>query len=297
MNLNSFNHSLNNSNIAKINIAFDLLKAELDILRNGYHVQDYDVNYNVKGQGLPCSVADGAMAIGICSHGNERWKKTMEDTWSYRDSFGGDQNQCYFAIFDGYNGIHAAEIAANELHKALQREIVKLNTKIHCENLPITHIASLASFLDFHRARQLYIRQLKTDTNSNNNSKDDHLLDDLQDGIEIESDFAVNNDISSDENHRSLSVDSANPKLTERLKNVVLKDVKQAFHSAYAATDTLLLHYGKNEHSRVRWSGCSALTCVFQYFTPHLASGECFNSSVQEKSIIGILHLANAGKY
>jgi serine/threonine protein phosphatase PrpC len=52
---------------------------------------------------------DAIQAIGICEYENSRWKRVMEDTWSYRDCFGGDSNQCYFAVFDGYNGVHAAE--------------------------------------------------------------------------------------------------------------------------------------------------------------------------------------------
>ncbi|CAH1789884.1 unnamed protein product [Owenia fusiformis] len=88
--------------------------------------------------------------------------------------------------------------------------------------------------------------------------------------------------------------------------------VSNAFKTAYKATD-LLLSYGKDESSRVRWSGCSGLTCIIQNTRdPADIDGlfeqdEDVHSTIEENEKeetprkpkppvqLGLIHLANAG--
>jgi hypothetical protein len=179
-------------------------------------------------------------------------------------------------------------IAANELHKHLQREIVKLNTTLHCENLPVLNTASLSCFLDFHKTRQLYLKYIRHEEFEPNIDKT-HEMHSSSSANSRTSSNGQNYDNRNNNNSRSNDEEQKflNNLKDECLNSTTFPEIRHAFQSAYADTDTLLLHYGKNEHSRVRWSGCSALTCVFQALSS--------DSTSNDKTTIGWLHLANAG--
>ncbi|XP_059175256.1 uncharacterized protein LOC131955248 [Physella acuta] len=117
--------------IRKLNEAYEFLKNDLE---DEYYWADQfqnKVKSSVQGVAKNCSL-DFVYGIGICSNDNRMWKKDMEDVNVYIDNFGGDQNKCYLAIFDGYHGKNAAQRSANELHHLLLNEMATFS-RLHLD--------------------------------------------------------------------------------------------------------------------------------------------------------------------
>ncbi|XP_028622436.1 protein phosphatase 2C-like domain-containing protein 1 [Grammomys surdaster] len=83
------------------------------------------------------------------------------------------------------------------------------------------------------------------------------------------------------------------------------EDTHKAFAKAFWRMDRLL-RLGRNEVSRVRWSGCSALTCILEGGIKNPQANKDWEKNYQQGSnsspfpktpqiISGILHIANAG--
>lgn len=85
------------------------------------------------------------------------------------------------------------------------------------------------------------------------------------------------------------------------------EDTHKAFAKAFWRMDRLL-RLGRNEVSRVRWSGCSALTCILEggiknpqankdWEKPYHHGVKSFPFQKIPQVISGVLHIANAGMY
>lgn len=85
------------------------------------------------------------------------------------------------------------------------------------------------------------------------------------------------------------------------------EEIHKVFAKAFWRMDRLL-RLGRNEVSRVRWSGCSALTCILEgtiknpYTSKDLTKTdqqgvESFHSQKIPQIISGVLHIASAGVY
>ncbi|XP_031202672.1 protein phosphatase 2C-like domain-containing protein 1 isoform X2 [Mastomys coucha] len=83
------------------------------------------------------------------------------------------------------------------------------------------------------------------------------------------------------------------------------EDIHKAFAKAFWRMDRLL-RLGRNEVSRVRWSGCSALTCILEGGIKNPHANKDWEKKYQQGStsfpfqqtpqiISGVLHIANAG--
>ncbi|XP_034377303.1 protein phosphatase 2C-like domain-containing protein 1 [Arvicanthis niloticus] len=83
------------------------------------------------------------------------------------------------------------------------------------------------------------------------------------------------------------------------------EDIHKAFAKAFWRMDRLL-RLGRNEVSRVRWSGCSALTCILEGGIKNPQANKDWEKNYQQGSnsfsfpktpqiISGVLHIANAG--
>ncbi|XP_035307352.1 protein phosphatase 2C-like domain-containing protein 1 [Cricetulus griseus] len=76
------------------------------------------------------------------------------------------------------------------------------------------------------------------------------------------------------------------------------EEIHKAFAKAFWRMDRLL-RLGRNEVSRVRWSGCSALTCVLEGVikNPNISKdwAKTDPSQRNQQVISGVLHIANAG--
>ena len=122
------NKPLSHKQLQKLNDAFEFLKADLEDTYETFRQIRENVNTDVSGVALSCST-ECAYAVGICSDGNERWKNAMEDTRVFQDYFGDDHGKCFFSIYDGHNGRFASEVAANELHRVLLKEMAKFDPR------------------------------------------------------------------------------------------------------------------------------------------------------------------------
>jgi len=58
-------------------------------------------------------------SVGVSHDRNARYRRAMEDEHVVVDTFGGDPNQGYFAIYDGHGGRGAVDFTAKTLHKNL----------------------------------------------------------------------------------------------------------------------------------------------------------------------------------
>jgi serine/threonine protein phosphatase PrpC len=84
------------------------------------------------------------------------------------------------------------------------------------------------------------------------------------------------------------------------------EDMHKAFAKAFWRMDRLL-RLGRKEVSRVRWSGCSAVTCILEgsFKNPFVNDNwrgtnfdtRSFSSQMTPQIISGVLHIANAGMY
>jgi len=64
-------------------------------------------------------------SVGIAHDRNARFRRSMEDEHVIVDSFGGNPDHGYFAIYDGHGGRGAVDFTAKTLHKNLAEEFEK----------------------------------------------------------------------------------------------------------------------------------------------------------------------------
>ncbi|XP_053077476.1 protein phosphatase 2C-like domain-containing protein 1 isoform X2 [Acinonyx jubatus] len=84
------------------------------------------------------------------------------------------------------------------------------------------------------------------------------------------------------------------------------ENIHKAFAKAFWRMDRLL-RLGRKEVSRVRWSGCSAVTCILEgniknpyaekRIHKHVSAAESFPSQMMPQIISGVLHIANTATH
>ncbi|XP_059494281.1 protein phosphatase 2C-like domain-containing protein 1 [Stegostoma tigrinum] len=86
---------------------------------------------------------------------------------------------------------------------------------------------------------------------------------------------------------------SSKPDDSQSIKTDQYGSIHLAFAKAFWKMDRIL-GLGRNEHSKVRWSGCTAVTCLLETHAPSTSSS---SESLSEDDVfeIGTLHIANAG--
>ena len=292
--------------IEKINDAFEYLKSIIDGTFEELRQLREDVDANVEGIALNCS-PDCAYAVGIAASGNERWKSQMEDARAFQDCFGEDRNKCYVGLFDGYHGRFAAEVAASELHKLLLHEMMKFDP--HTKSTITSNLAMVTNLSNY-----------KFDRPNTSHSERvilyDESVDIIQNIINIcESKYEelMKEDDGISENIDREGKESQTVKQKKKEKNPFALKMKYALRKVYYLLD-ILLSYGKDEHSKIRWSGCSAVTAVIQSIKEEVDEkygkvfGEMGEKEETEKETdsvyggfeppkdMGMIHLANVGK-
>ncbi|XP_070570086.1 protein phosphatase 2C-like domain-containing protein 1 [Ptychodera flava] len=285
--------------LQKYNDAFEILKAYMEDTYEEFRQIRESMIIDSEGLSLSCS-PHCVHAVGICSDGNERWKSTMEDTRVFQDYFGNDSNKCFFGIYDGHHGRFAAEVSANDLHHCLLHEMTKFDPDTSCVcTLNMVEKNDLSEYkLDRPqpRIRKDSIRHVLHEESTN-------IIQQIMHTCE--------------ENLQKLSTTGPDgPKKSgrkKRPKDPFSEKMGHAFRKSYRKTDEILT-LGQDEKSRVRWSGCSALTCVIQntkmtvdeecceYDTESTEDQENSDGSPDKKSKQvkqpeekGIIHIANAG--
>lgn len=243
--------------ISEINNAFEYLKSILDGNFEEFRQVREDVNAQVGGVALNCS-PDCVMAVGIAASSNERWKSYMEDARTFQDCFGEDRRKSFFGLYDGYHGRFAAEVAASELHKLLLNEMIKFD--------PRTKSVLGGNFLNDHDISNYKFERPDT-TQSERVFLYDESVNIIQNIINMcESkydDMIKKMDDTPENKQKDDSEKAENAKKKKKTKSPFELKMQNAFSKAYYLLD-ILLSYGKDENSKIRWSGCSATTCVIQ---------------------------------
>ena len=264
--------TINPSQLQRLNEAYEFLKADLEDTFDGYRRVIENTDTDVQGLALNCSPAC-APAVSICSHGNERWKGAMEDTRVFQDYFGNDPSKCFFGLYDGHNGRFTAEVAANELHHYLLMEMEKFDPRTKCTctfNMAEHYDLSEYNFEEVHsRPTSSYTeRGIIHEESTNVIQQIIRTCEDRLSSVDQQSTTTTEKTSDdSSESHKPISEKQEAPstigKSEGKKKNPFAEKMGKAFKKAHKSTD-ILLSYGKDEMSRVRWSGCSTLACVIQ---------------------------------
>ncbi|KAL3855116.1 hypothetical protein ACJMK2_014345 [Sinanodonta woodiana] len=275
--------------VEKVNDAYEYLKVHLDGTFEELRQFQEDIDTEVSGIGLNCS-PDCALALGIAASENKRWKNDMEDTRTYQDCFGEDADKCYLALFDGHQGRFAADVAASELHRLLLNELAKFDPKTKS-----TYVMNLAEKTDlsqynFSRPNTSNSERVQLHEESVNiidqiiNLCESKYKDLIKSGITT---YGEIDDYMLDTERTDLTTDSVDNaiKQNKNKKSPFTLKMERAFQKAYYLLD-ILLSYGRDEKSRVRWSGCSALTIVIQNtFTPLKKVFGELSDTVEDKQV------------
>lgn len=305
--------------IQQVNDAYELLKSDLEDTFEVCRQVKEPVDTSCHATALTCS-PECVYALGMCSSPNSRWKSEMEDTKIYQDCFGENKDKCYLGLFDGYHGRFSAEVAASLLHKMLLHELMKIDSSLmlgpkqgYEAETDISHhsfVFGLGATLDGQSGIQ---------SNKENPAWSKTGQDTVPMTIQPDDDDLTQRIIQLCEHKYEKLLEEMSSPLpsktsqsltgrTDRPRHPMEEQIAQAFNKSYQLLD-ILLSYGKDEWSKVRWSGCSALSLVIE---SSQQSGESANPSAggqgddkqkraesklaeppQEK---GFIHLANAGR-
>ncbi|KAL5006052.1 hypothetical protein ScPMuIL_017210 [Solemya velum] len=243
---------LNPQLIHYVNEAYEYLKADLDGSLEEIRNVKTEINTKVDGVAInsscPC-----VLAVGFCSTSNDQWKSYMEDTRTFQDSFGGDPNKNFFGLYDGHHGHFASEMCASNLHNLLRFEMSKFDPNTSFLNPDSNSFEEIAEN-DFSCViNEKFLEEFV----------DDESFDIVHQIVKIcekkYNSLSRENTKNSKNNLRDGDIDSGEKKV--KLKSPMVKGMEAALRKTYHLMD-IFLSYGKNECSRARWSGCSALTAV-----------------------------------
>ncbi|XP_071791311.1 protein phosphatase 2C-like domain-containing protein 1 [Asterias amurensis] len=287
---------LSMSLMQKINDAYELLKSYMEETYEDL-IQTREVVFpECRGLALNCS-AKCARAVGICSHDNQRWKNKMEDTRVFQDFFGNDKDKCFFAIYDGHNGRFAGDVAANDFHHFLLNEMTKFDPATSCTctlNLA-EHNDLLGYNLDRPRPviRKNSIRHILHEESQNIIQQIMHTCQENMTKLDLKT------------TQQQLKKETKSKVINKRENDPFAEKMEIALKNSYQLVD-YILSYGIDEQSRVRWSGCSAVTCVIQRTGEMEEDGkdEDYEKDEEEEEggdgeeqprELGVLYVANAG--
>ncbi|XP_078323765.1 protein phosphatase 2C-like domain-containing protein 1 isoform X2 [Crassostrea virginica] len=238
--------------IQELNDAYEYLKAEVQGTFELERQNREEINTDVRGVAVNCS-PPCVFAVGYCSSQNQRWKSYMEDTKVFQDNYGEDKNKCYFGLFDGYHGRFAADMAAAELHHLLLNEMAKFDPK--------TKSTTVTNILDNTDVEQ-YVFERPDTRESERVTLHEKSVDIVQQIINMCED-KYEELITPRRSKSAKQDDEQKENKKKKQKAPFTIKMESALAKSYYLTD-ILLSYGKDERSKVRWSGCSAVTVVIQ---------------------------------
>ncbi|XP_069107456.1 protein phosphatase 2C-like domain-containing protein 1 isoform X2 [Argopecten irradians] len=315
---------LDPKSIQKVNDAYEYLKSEIDGTFGEFRHIDQGVSTAVKGVALNCS-PPCVTAVGICSTRNERWKSYMEDAHVYQDFFGEDRNKCYLALFDGHHGRFAAEIAAAELHHLLLYEMAKFDPRTKAMPRNLGDSQDMFQYQFERPSTKESERVILHDESVNIVQQIINLCEDKYDEIIKEKSLSSDQKEkahseeapkSDDDKTTKTDITGKTPRKKKKEKSIFTIKMEEALKKSYYLID-ILLSYGKDECSRVRWSGSSAVNLVIhntdnssvidRAISPVPEEDEVKSSETEEKDEsketggldppreLGMIYLANAG--
>lgn len=265
--------------ILKINEAYEVLKSDLDDTYDDFRQMHDAINTHVNSVALNCS-PECVYAVGIAASGNEKWKSVMEDTRVYQDFYGGDDNKCFLGLYDGHHGRFAAEVAASELHRLLLNELLKFDPKT--KSVEVHNMADAS--IDI--SQYIFERPVTRESEHRRVSMYNHSLDVVQQIVKMceEKYEQLMQEKGSNFNEKQQKLDSKKRKYIE---NPFAAKISAAYKKVYHLMD-ILLSYGKDECSKVRWSGCSALDIIIQNLkqTDEMGDDNLINNNSDEEDVL-----------
>lgn len=153
-------------------------------------------------------------AIAICQDRNTLWRANLEDTFVILDHYGNRPGTSFLGLFDGSNGISAAEITSAEL--------------------PLLFLDQLS----------------RVDSSYQVSEAEQQVLDSFH--TVFRADYSVREKIFTSKINQ-----------TKKLLPSNYKWIHKAYAKSFWRMDRLL-RLGRNEVSRIRWSSCSAATCLIE---------------------------------
>ncbi|CAD5122725.1 DgyrCDS11136 [Dimorphilus gyrociliatus] len=270
--------------IRQIDKAYELVRSHMDQTYEPFRQVRDDVDVNVKANSLNCSNLN-ILAVSWCCHKNERWKEQMEDTKVFQDSFGNDPRKAYFAVFDGYGGHRAAHVAATELHHFLLHEMIKFDSSIRC-TCTINKASSAYIKKDHMEDHKSHCRPISS------YSEKAKLHEISQDIVQQIIESSTKKLQLEDINERAQNL--TNKSLNDNKDDMYNSRISDCFKKAHFQTD-LLLSLGKEENSKVRWSGCSTVTILVDSLDRPRPVNESSSSDINRVEQIGYMHIANCG--
>ncbi|CAL1534316.1 unnamed protein product [Lymnaea stagnalis] len=274
--------------VQRINEAYELLKNDLEDECSELFQIPGNIDNNVESVSLYSS-PECIYAVGISSSKNKAWRAEMEDVKVYQDYFGENKHKCYLAIFDGYHGSNAAQKSGHELHHLLLSEMCKFDSSIK-STTPRNFAESMQTREEYEFQRPETRGSVRVDLHQ----KSTVFVQEILDSCYKKYDAMMNKN------------EDAQEKSNKKKKSghPFLENMKKAFKKTYLLMD-ILLAYGKDERSKFRWSGTSALTIVIQDTIdksekvlfgqedppPH---GRDTEENIRENEL-GVIYVANAG--
>ena len=244
--------------VQKINDAYEFLKSDYNDTYDQYRQMKEPIEVShITGMGLNCSTSC-ALAVGLCSAPNERWKAQMEDTRVFQDYFGNSSHKCFFAVYDGHNGCCTAEVTANELHHAMLCEMSKFDPTTKC-----TCTFNMANSYDISRYNIHGNDERHSSKTPEGTLMHAYSINAIQQIIHTCHRNVDILDGKLDDKTMADEEDMSPKRNKTKHQNPFDEKMANAFIKAHRYCD-VIVSQGKDEYSRVRWSGCSTVCCVLQ---------------------------------
>ena len=294
--------------IQEVNDAFEMLCAHLQ--DESYFIDQLKKHMDVDCTSTATSLGPCSMyVLGMSSSDNCKYKDDMEDAHCCQDFFGGNRDWCYIGLFDGHHGKFSADLSATFLHRFLLHQLAIL-----CPSLPLQQ-NSLSVDVDgntFHDGKngdsvvtlsgnEMSDALCDVADVSNDVRMLQHAIELCEQRLEKHSGSEMKQPLSKLLQLASNGHDGEHPQHPQK------QEISTAFKKSYQLLDTLL-SYGKDEVSKVRWSGCSSLSILIETiscvdrFSVDNGKKNIHDNRLNLKSLvhtppIGFIHLANSGKF
>ncbi|KAL8165398.1 UNVERIFIED_CONTAM: hypothetical protein K2H54_042307 [Gekko kuhli] len=193
----------------KINFSFEFLKETLKI------APYFCINSVEQSSVHTKEVSNPVIkAMAICQDRNALWRANFEDVFVILDNYGNRPGTCFFGLFDGSNGISAAETTSAELPLLLLDQLSRIDSSYQV------------------------------------NEAEQQVLDSFH--TVFRADYSVREKFFTSKTNQ-----------TKKLLPSDYKGIHKAYAKSFWRMDRLL-RLGRNELSRIRWSSCSAATCLVE---------------------------------
>eukprot|EP00112_Aurelia_sp_Birch-Aquarium-sp1_P003116 Seg1348.9 transcript_id=Seg1348.9/GoldUCD/mRNA.D3Y31 product="Protein phosphatase 2C-like domain-containing protein 1" protein_id=Seg1348.9/GoldUCD/D3Y31 len=119
--------------LQKIDWAFEILRKNItskDFTESSPAVDENNLKKEQEVTGIAEKLEKCGQAIGICHVANDTYRTTDEDRYIFKEDISSKDGHCFFGLFDGYNGVTAAEKCSKHFYAFLVEELCAENNQI-----------------------------------------------------------------------------------------------------------------------------------------------------------------------